>query len=87
MKNNIITLNGKTWKQVQKRTAKKIYEEGKDVYFIPCKMNSNSPCSLGMIQNRDLWGQYRTFEQLCENYWVYNCNHETGLYPHFYIEI
>ena len=74
-------------KQVQKRTAKKLYNAGIDVLFIPCKCNPyNTIINLGIWQNRNDWGQYKNFDILYNAYQNYNCNFETGTYIHFYIK-
>lgn len=74
-------------KQIQKRTAKKLYEQGKNVFFIPCKLSPyNKVWNLGIWQNKNLNGQYKDFETLYNSYCYYNCTNETGTYIHFYIE-
>jgi hypothetical protein len=37
------TIDGITYKQVQKRTAERMYEEGKDIYLLGNKANPYSP--------------------------------------------
>ena len=37
------TIDGINYKQVQKRTAEKMYEEGKDIYLLGNKANPYSP--------------------------------------------
>lgn len=89
MRRYYFTINGKRSKRVQKRTAKRLYEAGKDVYFIPCNCNpENRFFSLGIWENKRLDGQYESFEKLCNGFSFYNCNDaETGKYIAFYAEV
>lgn len=83
------TINGRKAKRVQKRTAEKLYNAGKDVFFIPCKCNpENHWFSLGIWENKHLDGQYDSFEKLCNGFSFYNCNDsQTGKYISFYAEV
>lgn len=92
-----INYNNKEYTQVQKRTAEKLYNDGKTVYIIPCNAN---PCSgwidfLIMPNEANYIGSDKpTHEQIQELYPFqkvvnqfehYNCNSELGRYSHFYI--
>ena len=73
--------------RINKIQARKLYNEGKDVFFIPHKLNpENNFYNLGIWENKDLWGQYEDFETLVNNFEHYNCTNETGLYTAFYIK-
>lgn len=79
--------NFKGLKRVTKTTAKKLYNAGLDVLFIPCNLSPVSPWGLGIWQNINLLGQYDSFEKLCNYYEFYNCmDAETGKYIAFYIK-
>jgi hypothetical protein len=79
--------NFKTLERISKTTARKLYDAGNEVLFIPCKLNpENNFYNLGMWQRNDLWGQYETFEKLCNAFEYYNCNNEAGSYTAFYIK-
>lgn len=73
--------------RISKAKAEKLYNSGVDVLFIPCKCNpENNFYNLGMWQNKSLWGQFETFQQLVKNYEYYNCSYnELGLYTAYYI--
>jgi len=81
MKNN--SINGIT--RVNKTTARKLYNAGKSVLFLPCKLNPDNTFGLGIWENKELDGQYNNFEELCEGYASYNCNSYFGNYIAFYV--
>lgn len=74
-------------KQVTKRTAKKVYDEGKTVYLQSCNMRFNnfwqSPCPVN--KTKDVYE--RTFDQTVLEFENYNCDNERGKYAQFFIEI
>lgn len=73
--------------RITKTTAKKLYNAGHDVLFIPCNLHpENNFYSLGIWENVNLCGQYDSFETLCNYFAAYNCNSETGKYIAFYIK-
>ncbi len=75
------------FKRINKTMARKIYNSGGDVLFIPCLCNPlNNFYNLGIWENKDLLGQYDTFDNLVNHFEWYNCNNETGRYTAFYIK-
>ena len=71
-------------KKIDKRTARKMFNNGKKIMFIPCKLN---PCS---IWNCGVWHQLsdgvtHDFDTFCNAVAFYNCNSETGKYLAYYI--
>lgn len=79
--------NGETLKRVNKTTAKKLYNAGNDVLFIPCKLNPlNNFYNLGIWENKTLLNQFETFEKLVNAFEYYNCRPDTGRYTAFYIK-
>ncbi len=78
--------SGKTLVRISKTRARALYDAGSNVLFIPCKLNpANNFYALGIWQNKNLDGQYETFDKLVSYYEGYNCNAETGNYTAFYI--
>lgn len=79
---NVIKAAGMT--RISKRHAARLYNQGKVVYLLPCKVNPSSPwaCPAG-VQHRP--GSSRTLEEYATHYSVYNCNAETGRYPAYYV--
>ena len=71
--------------QVQKRTAKKLFDAGETIFLQACNMQPFgvwTQCS-GANKNPDSV----TFETIVSNFEHYNCNREAGLYPTFYKRI
>lgn len=84
------TLHGErvTLQQVQKRTAKKLFDAGETIYlqssnFVPV----GSSWSAAYEVNKETAGD-KSFEGLVGGFEYYNCiNKETGLYTSFYKKI
>lgn len=73
--------------RITKTRARKLYNSGNDVLFIPCKLNpENNFYNLGIWQNQNLQGQYKEFEELLNAFEYYNCRPDTGKYTAFYIK-
>ena len=75
-----------TIKQVQKRTAKKLYESGETIYlqssnFHPFGVWSQCHDIKKDIDNKD------SFDSIINAFEYYNCSAETGLYATFYKKI
>lgn len=73
-------------KQVNKTTAKKMYESGKTVYMQSCNMRFDNVWQHPADVSNDMQ-QYDgyTFEQICDNYTCYNCDNVRGKYPCFFV--
>lgn len=79
--------NFNTVTRISKTAARKLYNAGRDVLFIPCNLNpENNFYNLGIWENKMLVGQYDSFEKLVNSFEFYNCNNETGKYTAFYIK-
>lgn len=72
--------------RINKTKAKKIYESGEDVLFVPCNIRPDNMFGLGIWENNELLGQYDGFNKLCEWYEAYNCDSYNGRYIAFYIK-
>lgn len=70
--------------KVNKTKAKKLFESGKTILFIPHKLNPASPWSMGMEVSAD--STDCSFNELCNAIAYYNCNTETGKYLAYYVE-
>jgi len=87
MKNLVFREKEMTLQRITRVKAKKAYEDGKEVLFIPVNCNPLSKYfNLGIWENKNLEGQYNSFESLCNAFEFYNCNSETGKYIAFYIK-
>ena len=79
--------NFKSVKRISKKEARKRYDAGENVLFIPCLLNpENNFYCLGIWENKDLCGQYESFDKLVNEYEFYNCRRDTGLYTAFYVK-
>lgn len=78
-----INYNGNEYTQVQKRTAERLYNEGVDVYIIPCKARAGVWYNLASTDLLRCQGM--PFMQAINHFEYYNCNSEAGTYCHFYI--
>lgn len=82
--NKIIAYDGDTRHvRVTRREARKIFNQGAPVVFCPSKLypfgGFRPSC---MVQNSDAWPD---FDCAVRNFEWYNCTHETGYYPAFYV--
>ena len=71
-------------KKIDKREARKLFNKGKKIMFIPCKLNPYS------IWNVGIWHQLSDgtdcdFDSFCNAVEFYNCSFETGKYLAYYI--
>jgi hypothetical protein len=73
------------WVQVQKRTAKRLFEQGEELVFCPCNFVPFGVWNCGMLIEAD---RYKTeeisFESCVANFEYYNCGAEQGQYTTFY---
>lgn len=77
----------KNFQRISKTDAKRLYNMGLDVYFCPVNLRPGSPYNLGIWENRNLEGQYSTFEALENAFTAFNCtSNETGRYIAYYVK-
>ena len=70
-------------KQVNKTTARKLFNEGGTIYLHPCNMTLNNPwMSPAKYENNDNY----TFEELLNTWSYYNSSSELGKYANYFIE-
>jgi len=71
--------------QVNKTKARNLYNQGKTIYFQSSNLKFNCVWQSPMAASKDGYSfQGYTFDQVCNNYEVYNCDKERGKYIHFY---
>ena len=75
-----------TIKQIQKRTAKKLFETGETIYTTACNMHPFGVWTTCYVIKKDIDNK-DTFDTIVNNFEYYNCNNETGLYTTFYKRI
>ena len=71
--------------QIQKRTAKKLFEAGETIFLQACNMQPFGVWSQCSGANKEPDGV--SFETIVSNFEHYSCNSETGLYTTFYKRI
>lgn len=71
------------YKRIDKRIARKLYNNNIPVLIIPCKCNPGGAWLTGI----EMIKYDRTFDQFVNEFTYYNCNYELGYYPAFYKEV
>ena len=77
---------GQTWKQVQKRTAKKLFNQGVDIVLCGSNIRPFGNWSPEVQVNSAERNQINSFESVCDSMSYYNCNPWEGRYIHFYVK-
>lgn len=80
------------YKKVNKPTARKLFNGGKEVYLLPNKANPIvlDPNYKGMYEPVVITkkgDEDNQFDRLVNSFEYYNCNNEVGYYAHYYIKI
>ena len=73
--------------QIAKQRARRLYEQGKTIYLQSCNMRFNnmwqSACPVS--HETRAWDE-QTFDSIVNEYTYYNCDHERGKYPTFFVK-
>ncbi len=78
-----LKIGPKRYRKVTKPMARKLYEEGKSILMCACKLNPASEWgTYSIISNKD----EVSFDRAVNAFTYYNCNSETGSYPHYYVK-
>lgn len=81
----MIKYDFKGFERISKQEARKLYNNGVNVYIIPCKANLRHFMWYDSYFNiKENEGDF-DFLVGCVKY--YNCNNEVGLYPAYYKEV
>jgi hypothetical protein len=74
--------------KIKKSEAKKMYDEGKEIYLNPSKMKFKSIWHEALKVSKSImqkcYDKEVNFQQLTDSYHYYNCNKETGMIIHYY---
>ena len=68
--------------KINKREARKLFNNGKSFYMVSCKMRPEFAIKI----NDSRINAFRTFDNLINHFSYYNCDYARGYYPAFYIE-
>lgn len=74
------------YKKIRKNTARKLFNEGKEIFLIPCKAKLSMWIDFYKIQIDRYFSADRDFDKIVNFFEYYNCNPEMGAYAHFYIK-
>lgn len=79
---------GTQYRRVDKRIARKLYNEGRDIHVVPNNVRINNSWGIGVdIQKDREANQGYTFDQIINEFIFYNCGYtKTGRYPAYYIK-
>lgn len=69
--------------KIDKRKARELYNEGKIIRLMACKLNPNGYWGEPLPINNE---QGKPFQQICNEFAYYNCSKETGKSINFYIK-
>ena len=69
------------YQRITKREARKLYDNNTPVFITPCKCSPDSMWLTGF----EMVKEDQSFDEFINNFTYYNCNHELGNYPAFYI--
>ena len=76
------------FERVDKKTARRAYNNNLTVIFCPVNLSPFSPWGLDMPMNKENYNcNGIEFEKLINEFEFYNCNSETGRYTAFYIPV
>lgn len=77
---------GSMIQQIQKRTARKLFNDGKTVYLQSSKMRFDNFWQQPADINKSRASYGETFDTICNAYEHYNCDNERGKYAHFFVK-
>lgn len=77
-----------TVKRINKRVARKLFNEGKEFWIVP---RLQDPLRWGNLINfkgaANYYDSYMSFDALVNAFEYYNCDNERGTYSAFYMEV
>ena len=68
--------------KITKALAQKMYNEGKEVMVVPCKVTAKHPLAQWVTKPEN--DENATFQRLCDITFHYNCNDKTGMTLAYY---
>jgi hypothetical protein len=74
-----------TLEQISKPQARKLFDEGKEIYLSPCNMKVFN--SWGTLLSVTKANNNANFYRIVKSYEYYNCNNEAGKYVLFFKQI
>ena len=74
----------KTMKKINKATARKLYNEGKEFWITACTMRPEAGILIGSLSFERMADI--PFDTMIDSFSYYNCDNERGRYPAYYVE-
>lgn len=101
MNKRTISQDGRIFERIDKKQARKLYNNMKPIYILPCKIRfdllgywygpykaeKGGYNAIGTSTGFDTIIPYADFDKTVNCYEYYNCNSETGKYSAFYREV
>ena len=73
--------------QIQKRTARKLFDAGKSIFMMPSNLMFDCVWTTPMQTDRSRLGYHKNFDSICDDFKYYNCDCERGYYIRFYVKV
>lgn len=73
-------------KQINVRTAKKLFENGKELYLIPSNMTFDSVWYHPMSVKKET-AHTENFDHIINEFTYYNCDNERGKYIQYFVRV
>jgi len=73
-------------RQIQKRTARKLFYEGETIYLQSSNLHFDNIWQFACDINKSRASYGETFDTICNAWVYYNCDNERGKYIHFYVK-
>ena len=78
--------------KVDKKSARRMFNCGLTIHLLPCNFRGDvlqedsffGHCKISLLDNKEE-SSIKLFDNLVNSFTYYNCNSETGTYPHFYV--
>jgi hypothetical protein len=71
-------------KKINKVTARKLYNEGKEFWITACNMRPKAGILIGSMSFERMADI--PFDTMVNSFTYYNCDNERGRYPAYYVE-
>lgn len=73
--------------KINKGEARKRFDKGETIYLVGCNVSSAVFYSdWSFIKPVEIHKSQGLFLELLDSFIYYNCNSETGIYPHYYVK-
>ena len=74
------------YRRLDKRVARRLYNEGKTIYMVPCNCSIYGIYTVVIGENKYGYEEDRRFDSVVNGFEFYCCNTELGKYPMYFIK-